>query len=117
MIPGLGRTGFGRDEIYPDIYHYISPERTATRALLKLDGFHLLTRFAQGGHGCLGLLLLRRDLRVQQRLALLVTVKMGKHHGKINGDLNVIYRNLISVEQENDGEIEKEMIHITFDIC
>ena len=22
MIPGFGRTGFGRDEIYPDIYIY-----------------------------------------------------------------------------------------------
>ena len=39
------------------------------RSALVLDGFHLLTRFAQGGHGCFGLLLLRRDLRVQQRLA------------------------------------------------
>jgi hypothetical protein len=42
---------------------------------------------------------------------------MGKNPWENRWGLNVIYRNLISVEQENDGEIEKEMIYVIFDIC
>ena len=38
--------------------------------------------------------------------------KMGENPWEKRWGLNVIYGNLISVEQENDGEIAKEMIFL-----